>query len=452
MKNHYSAFKRLIYHRSYQSKHMTETEGTKIKDIESKIENIESRTNHLESDVYKTEDGILKLSEDLNIWRLFNERMIPIVYEKNLLKLLEKLDEKSYIEAVNIFPKSLFWFSWDDFPENDNNRFIVYIAKKYNIKGLTPTQIEKNDKEKTIKICFENNFISLRLYEENDKVYLKINDQIPNEFVLMQEKEGLNIYKTLDFDIPHPLRKKNCNKKRILKSTTFLKNAKEFFEAGKIASSDTKPIFYYYSITFLFSFLLDSLVDFENPKKHHGIYVNTKNDINDIRFEYNKSGGFFERVVYTLSMLGYPSSFSSFIPYINKKNQRTLFSQKTDVSISNTHSISLDKLVKHDFLEDLQKFSYQLDMGNIGTQRYAKTSVILRDFILIFVSSAIARYNPVLWRRIYSGEYSKLILYFEKSFNNINDMIRLVNDIIMQGEQGKLIINFREHWAKDFME
>ncbi len=173
------------------------------------------------------------------------------------------------------------------------------------------------------------------------------------------------------------------------------------------------------------------------------------NDDQCIRFEYNKKGGLFERVVHTLSMLSYPSSFSSFIPYIQKK-QMTLFSQKTEVSISNTHSISLDKLVEHDFLKDLKNFASEFNVSEIVFHRYAKTSAILRDFILIFVSSAIARYNPVLWREIYSGEKSKLIIDFEESFNNINDMIRLVNDIIRQGEKGQLIQNIHEHWSKNW--
>ncbi len=253
----------------------------------TKIEDIESKIDHLESDVDKTEDKILKLNEDLNIWRLFIERMIPIFYKKTLLELLEKLEKQRYIEAVDIFPKSLFWFSWDDFSVNYNNRFIVYLAKKYNIKGLKPTHIEQNNEEKTIKICFENNFISLRLDKENNNIFLKINDHILDEFVLMQENDRLNIYKTMDFDIPHPLSQKKINQKRILKNTTFLKNAKEFFEAGKIASYDTKPIFYYYSITFLFSFLVESFVEFENKKEHHGIYLKPKPNIKDIRFHWS---------------------------------------------------------------------------------------------------------------------------------------------------------------------
>lgn len=426
------------------------TEDSKIVEIEDKINAIESKTNDIENYVNKAKDEIKKLNEDVNIWSLFNKEMVPYIYEQTFLKLIEKLEEKNYKESVEIFQRNLFWFSWDDFPKDDTNGIMLYLAKKYNIKDLKQKQIEKNTTDKTIKICFENNIITLGLHEEKKNTYLKINDHKANEFVLKYENGKLNIYKkTLAHDIPYPLNKDNCKTKRILESTTFLKNAREFFEAGKIASSDTKPIFYYYSITYLFSFLLDSLVHFEQSKKHHGIYVQTENSIDDIRFTYNESGGLFERVVHTLSMLGYISSFSSFICF-NHKNQKILFSQKTNFSISNTNSIKLNELLKHDYQKDLEKLSLELNIGHEGFQRYRKTSSMLRDFILIFVSSAIARYDPFLWREIYSGNSSDLIFDIEKSFNNINDMIRLVNDIIIQGEKGHLLINYEKYWADDF--
>jgi hypothetical protein len=334
---------------------MTEADDIeyKIGDLESKIDDIEYKADDLESGVDEAKDGIQKLNEDLNIWGLFNEKMIPYVYDKSLHGLLKKLEEKNYKEAVD---------------------------------------------------CFKN----------------------------LRNKS----------EIPYPLNIKNYRrKKRVLHCTIFLKNAKEFFEVGKIASSDTKPIFYYYSISYLFAFLLHSLVDFNKPKRHHGIYVNTNNGISGIRFNYNLSGGFFERLVHILSMLDYPSSFSSFISDFDNNDQRILLSQKTDISISNKNAILLDKLLEHDFYNDHANLESKI-RSRISHPKYKKTSAILRDFILIFVASAIARYSPDLWRNIYSGEDSKLIFYFEKSFNNINDMIRFVNNIITQAEEGRLLQNY----------
>lgn len=322
-----------------------------IDDLEYQIDDLVYRTDDIESDVDEAKDGIQKLNEDLNIWGLFDEKMIPYVYDKTLFKLLGNLDGKNHKQIIESF-------------KNLDNRF----------------------------------------------------------------------------DIPYPLSIKNYKRhNRISHCTIFLKNAKEFFEAGKIASHDTKPIFYYYSISYLFAFLLHSVVDFDKPKLHHGIYVNTNNGIHSVRFNYNIYGGFFERVVHTLGMLDYPSSFSSFISDFDDDGQRILISQKTDISISNKNAILLDKLLEHDSDKDYANLELKIRSRALYL-RYEKTSAILKDFILIFIASVIARYSPALWRNIYSGEDSKLIFHFEKSFNNINNMIRLVNDIITQAEKDTLLI------------
>lgn len=184
---------------------------------------------------------------------------------------------------------------------------------------------------------------------------------------------------------------------------------------------------------------MDSFIDkFDRKIGHHGIYPHHKDGIksDDIAFSYNPKGGFFVRLVHTLSILNYPSSFCSFIPDLDK-NHIILKEQKTDISISNKSSILLSTLLANDFKNDYR----QLKLNHNPTRypkRYEKTSNILRDFILIFLSSSMARYNPILWRDIYSGKESEKILDFEKSFNNVNDMIRLVDDIIKGAEENKL--------------
>jgi hypothetical protein len=108
-------------------------------------------------------------------------------------------------------------------------------------------------------------------------------------------------------------RDETWKKNKILLCTTFLRNSKEFFHAARVASIDTQPILYYYSTMYLFSFLIESFIDFdENKKKHHGLYVNSKGGIANISFSYapERCGnnyiprGFFERLVNTLSILG----------------------------------------------------------------------------------------------------------------------------------------------------
>jgi len=83
---------------------MAETDDleSKIEELEYQIGDVESKADDLESDVYEAKDGIQKLNEDLNIWGLFNEKMIPYVYDKYLHGLLKKLEEKNYKEAVDL--------------------------------------------------------------------------------------------------------------------------------------------------------------------------------------------------------------------------------------------------------------------------------------------------------------------------------------------------------------
>lgn len=299
------------------------------------------------------------------------------------------------------------------------------LNEDFNIWGLF--------NKRMVPFIYEETFIKSLNYLEKTK-YIETVECFKN---LKTEK---------DFDIPYPLTKKNyieknnLRNKKIIGCTTFLKNSKEFLDAAKAVSIDTKPIFYYYFITFLFKFLMESLIDnFGHPKKHHGLFLNDKNDIKHIAFGYNQEGGFFERLVHTLSILNYPSSFSSFIPDLDEKKHIFLKEQKTDISISNKSSILLSKLLAHDFHTDYEKLELNSRPAG-GHKRYEKTSIILREIILIFLSGSMARYNPILWRNIYSGVESDLIFHFEKSFNNVNDMIRLVDAIIIRAEKGTLYV------------
>lgn len=252
-------------------------------------------------------------------------------------------------------------------------------------------------------------------------------------------------------DIFLPLNEKKYSNKewrnhKIQYCTTCLKNFKEFFDTAKGTSIDTQPILYYYSVAYLFSFLINSFIEIQKPKKHHGIYVSVENNlseyqvdgkkINEIKFKYNQGGGFLNRLVHTLSIIQYPSYFSEFITDFNDSNC-ILRSQTTELSISNSNEILLNNLVKHDFNEDCLKIMNEIQINWLlddFQERYEKTSNIIRDIILIFISSYLARYHPIWWKQIYLGEKSDLIFYFKRSFENINNMIILVNGITKEAE------------------
>jgi hypothetical protein len=68
---------------------------------------------------------------------------------------------------------------------------------------------------------------------------------------------------------------------------------------------------------------------------------------------------------------------------------------KNKLSISNAHPILIDELLKYDFRPDRLNIALNWTIDNFN-ERYVNVSKIIKDFILIYVSSSIARYNPKL--------------------------------------------------------
>lgn len=89
---------------------------------------------------------------------------------------------------------NLYLFSWNDIPGNDNKRLIGFLKKRFDIEWTDNVKIEKIDDGKTIRLSFENNFLSLKLNDDETKVILKIADVRTDEFIAKTEKDKLNIY------------------------------------------------------------------------------------------------------------------------------------------------------------------------------------------------------------------------------------------------------------------
>jgi hypothetical protein len=101
-----------------------------------------------------------------------------------IVPLCEAYDNKEYG----------YFFSWNDIPGNDNKRLIGFLKKIFDFKWADNARIEKIDDDKTIRLFFENNFISLKLNDDKTKVILKIDDVRSYELIAKTEKDKINIY------------------------------------------------------------------------------------------------------------------------------------------------------------------------------------------------------------------------------------------------------------------
>jgi len=108
-------------------------------------------------------------------------------------------DEKPGHVSVILIPNWIegsYLFSWNDIPGNDNKRLIGFLKKRFDIEWADNAKIKKNDDGKTIRLSFENNFLSLKLNDDEIKVILKIDDVRTDEFIAKTEKDKLNIYES----------------------------------------------------------------------------------------------------------------------------------------------------------------------------------------------------------------------------------------------------------------
>ncbi len=98
------------------------------------------------------------------------------------------------VSAVGALASLPYIFSWDAIPGNDNERLINFLKQNFGIDWVKKAKIEKIDSGKTIKASTEIKSLLLKLNNEENQVYLKIDDDIIDEFYAKIENGKLNIY------------------------------------------------------------------------------------------------------------------------------------------------------------------------------------------------------------------------------------------------------------------
>lgn len=244
-------------------------------------------------------------------------------------------------------------------------------------------------------------------------------------------------------EAPHPLSQKIFDKNKDILSisnVSYLRNAKEFYFQAIRANNQTKPIFFYYSNLFLTTYLMNSTLSFNKKIPHHGIYVNIKFNGNkpNITFELRKFG-FFPRLVDTLTVLGFQSSFSPiFIINNNKKDGvKYLHNKYCKFSMHVNEKFLFTDLTQYKIQNDLQEIRGEIGLCNEFNRNFKSATNFLIDYIIIFISNNIARYNPYLWNEILKGESDDLIKHIENSYNNVEDKIRFIRSV-----EGKIPYKF----------
>lgn len=244
-----------------------------------------------------------------------------------------------------------------------------------------------------------------------------------------------------NYDSPHIFNQiiksdRNEFKDIIFRNSTFLKNAKIFYDISKTLYWDTRPILSYYSSSYLLSFFINSIVNFHNLIPHHGLRIRINNgNENNIEIIYLRSGSF-QRIVKTFSFISYGSIFSDYLidftdRPINNESQVEFYDNKNGFSIENKKHFLLKDLLNFISESKLDETFRDLNLNWIHEDmqdRYILPSILLKNYILIFVACNLSRYHPLLWKKIYEGESSEIFLHFQNAIENIENMVSFISD------------------------
>jgi len=223
-----------------------------------------------------------------------------------------------------------------------------------------------------------------------------------------------------------------------------LKNAIEFWRIALQTSPSVAPVLYHYSLHCFISFFSYTFFKWEPEHvRSHGIHISKWGDgIMDIEVRISKQG-LFQRLIDTWTILGACLAFSRFLPSF-KGNEIEFIPNRHSIS-STSQSLSLEQLLA--FNSDDFEREVNSDLGEkrikclfLSDSNHTPT-IDLRDYIIIFVASNIARYRPYIWNSILLGttlEQSNFHMHFTRALvRATTSLLRNVSNLFQEIRNGK---------------
>lgn len=112
---------------------------------------------------------------------------VPIEVARNSLGVLRDITENYFT-----YPLNKYLFCWDKIPGTDNGRLIEILISNFGVAWARTANIVKTND--TINVSSPENFLSIKLNNEQTKSILTIDDGRTDEFIAKMENGNLNIY------------------------------------------------------------------------------------------------------------------------------------------------------------------------------------------------------------------------------------------------------------------
>jgi hypothetical protein len=213
--------------------------------------------------------------------------------------------------------------------------------------------------------------------------------------LLEKKKNDLERYKTKTYDYPRLIRFED-QEHLVHQNTILLKNAHEFWQKSQEVTEFIKPILCHYSFQQFSAFFIYSMFKWPMRSSGHGMSCLLNKGIPEIMV-YFKEKGFFKRLIDTFIILGYPTAYGSWIPFVSKDG---VSFKENNVSLRMpTGRISVIDIL--DFKPFVFKKEFEAKYPDAFYDR--GLDYRLTDYLVVFIASNIARYRPSLWRTIIDG-------------------------------------------------
>jgi len=196
-------------------------------------------------------------------------------------------------------------------------------------------------------------------------------------------------------------------------NVALLKNAMELWREATHTTDSISPLLYHYSWHCFNSFFVYSFFHWEPiHSSSHGVRISKwSENVEETQIQFSKqeessTNGIFQRLIDTFALLGTSTAFSSFLPVFEDKqidfipNDHYLMQNSRDLKLKDLFdfdSTNFEKSLHSTLKERLIHLLFIANSTSLPTD-------ILRSYLIVFASSSLARYRPVLWNSIFLGE------------------------------------------------
>lgn len=196
-------------------------------------------------------------------------------------------------------------------------------------------------------------------------------------------------------------------------NVALLKNAMELWREATHTTDAVASMLYHYSWHCFNSFLVYTLFRWEPMHSNsHGVNISRwSENIKEIQIQFPKqkdenTKGIFQRLIDTWTLLGAYLAFSAFLPVF--KGEEIEFIPNDHYLPNDSNCLSVKQLINFNSV-NFEKRLYSDLRGKLINSPFLINPIYLptdtlRSYLIIFISSSLARYRPVLWNSVLLGE------------------------------------------------